>query len=212
MQKVKNVNFSSSISNAKLYLEDIEEIIDKLNQKSLEVKISDNKNIYDNINELIEQKGTNPTSLLIEGKGELFHSISVRIGKNYIDINAIGSESIYLCGMQLNDFIKNKKNWLLSLLHTQFLLASSMISAILLGLLIDRKTGLLPYDWLVWLPIVLYSLLIIGVTFKYFWTNLELVREHQYGFLKRNSDSIYLMIIGAVLGSLLTILTQYLNS
>lgn len=211
MQKIKYNNYSKSISNAKLYLDDIEDIIEKLTQKSLTVKIYDDQNIYDNITEVIELKGKNPKKLSIVGNADFLESISLKIEKNDIWIYSNGSETLYLYGIELNDFIRTKKNWLLSILNPNILFVSSIISLVFVILLIDFKTKTLPYNWLIWIPTALYSLLIFRTIIKYFWTNLELVRRHQYGFIKRNKDSILLMIIGAILGSILTIITQKLK-
>jgi hypothetical protein len=211
MEKIKNNNYSKYIINSKLYLEDIEDIIEKLTQKSLTIKLYDDDNIYDNINELIELKGKNPKKLTIEGKAELFEYISIKIDKNDIWINSNGSEILYLCGLELNEFIRTKKNWLLTFLNPNLLLALSTFSLLFLLSLFDKTTKTLPYNWLIWIPVILYSLLIFRTIFKYFWINLELVRRHQYGFIKRNKDSILLMIISAIFGSLLTIITQKLT-
>jgi hypothetical protein len=191
MQKIKNTNFSKSIYNAKLYLEDIEDIIEILNRKSLKIGIYDDNNLYENIGEVIELRGKSPKKLTINGNGEFLESISIRIEKNEIWIHSSGSERLYSCGIELNDFIRAKKNWLLSSLNPYYLFASSITTLTVLIILFDKETKTLPYQWLVWIPVTLYSLLIFRTIVKYFWRNLELVRKHEYGFFRRNKDSIY---------------------
>lgn len=212
MQKIKNESFSNTIKDAKLYLEDIEEIIEKLSSKSLNVKMYDNKNIYENINEVIEQKGKNPIKLIIEGKGTgIFQNINVHIEKNEIWVHSIGSELMYSYGIEINEFIKSKRVWYFYILNKNLLFINSFFLFALFQLLIDKSTKLLIFPWLIWVFIVLFSLLFFAIIVKYFWSSLSLVRRHEYGFFRRNKDSIILTIISAIMGSLLTILIQYLT-
>lgn len=60
MNRKKEKYFNSNIPGVKLYLDDIEHIIDILKIENTTIEISDEENIYESIDELRKIKGNNP--------------------------------------------------------------------------------------------------------------------------------------------------------
>lgn len=202
MRKKTEEQFIEIIRGVRLYRDDIEYILDRFQKKSLSAKITDSTSIYESIDEVIKYKGNNPVELFIEGtdnkKQEL---VNIKIEKAKVTIFSMGSESMFTFGFEMKDFISSK--------IILFFKIPLFIIWILAMISLTFWAGL-QKSWLIWLCISLLVIWILAHIHRITYNGLTLSRKHEYGFWKRNKDKIILGIITAILGSLVTLLIQWL--
>ena len=72
MKNKINTDYSKRIIGVKLFREDFERILSLAEKTLQQVEIHDYTNMYENIDEVITQKGQNPHEITITGKNRRF--------------------------------------------------------------------------------------------------------------------------------------------
>jgi hypothetical protein len=209
-----NTDYSKTIEGTKLYREDIENILSRLNSVLQKVEIHDSKNIYDNIDDVLSHNGQNPTEISISAQNSDYslEYFTINIKKERITIYSRGSEKMYALGIEIRELIKSNGIWYYKILNPSNLLFFTFLASISLALFYDKKTKTLNPTWLSWIVIALFLLVFFSYVYRYLWSSLTLVRKHEYGFWNRNKDKIILTSIGLILGSIITILVQLITT
>lgn len=111
MIKKKEKYFNSNIPSVKLYLDDIEHIIDILKSDTAIIEISDDENTYESIDEIRKVKGNNPKLIKIEGKlpDGLFEYISIKISEYSLTIYVHQSEQFIKTAYEIERLARTKK-------------------------------------------------------------------------------------------------------
>lgn len=215
MNRKKEKYFNSNIPGVKLYLDDIEHIIDILKIENTTIEISDEENIYESIDELRKIKGNNPKLIKIEGKlqNELFEYISVRISEYSFIVYVHHSETFLKPAYEIERFVKTKKR---AAIFSFFNSRNSKTNIILniclaLGFYLtyafiykkDYSIKILLYFILFWCIVFLLSELNPNSN-----TKIELKRRHESNFWEVNKEKILLIIITATLSALTTLLIR----
>ncbi len=199
---------------SRYYLDEIETIIEMMIESGHDVKLSDSKYEYEDLDEVVDQNPYGLYNLEIEGKySNSMRSVQVRFNRPNTSISTWNSnpETVALFH-KLSEFLV-KGNW------GYFLL---MIGIILLGLSALSITGIInsiasgrqlqtvnPNAALRLVAITLIGLMII---YRYFIVK-PIVMKHRrkaQGFLARNADDIWKYVIGAIIGIIGTIVTTYI--
>lgn len=209
-----NTDYSKRIEGVKLFREDIEVILSRIENKLPKVEIHDSNNVYVNIDEVISHKGQNPKEISITARNKdlSLEYFSLDFKKDYVTIHSRGSEKMYSFGLEIGELIKNKEDKYYRILNPNSLLFISFLVTICSTFFIDKKTKNLTQPWLLWVISVLAIITIVSYFYKYLWVGLTLVRRHEYGFWNRNKDKIILSILGLILGSIITLLFQLIIS
>jgi len=188
----------------RLYLDDLEHIVQVLTGRGFEVKLADADYEYDTLEEIKQYRGTKINVLNIQGKKDRsWHDISVGFAKNTISLFRNASdENTLLVWHELKEFLKGKVYWHQRVLDTRIwgvllLLSPSFIFyPMLFGISAASMKQLL---WVIF-PAILLPLLI-----SFLWSQLfpGLYVDRRFrvlNFWQRNSDKVLLLILGAVVG------------
>ncbi len=211
MQLLPNSTFSANISGIKLYREDIEWIISTIQACKLEVALSDNARIYDNLDELIKYEGTKPTVLYIIGRNkDGISEAKVSIEKEIASLFFIAQISEKVLGYQVRDYIKERATNRNRIFHP---LVIMLICNILAGIMFFLEI----YFKIKTVPSAIYMLLILVpfVTILLPWPlipiySIILERKHEAGYWRRNSDNLKNQFMGAIIGAIIGALLTYL--
>jgi ABC-type bacteriocin/lantibiotic exporter with double-glycine peptidase domain len=210
-QKISK-HFYETISGIRIFRDDIDELLQWFQNKSLVTKIHDSSSVYENIEEVINFKGNNPKQLALEGESESkWESVTISIEKEKVSISSTGSEAMYAFGFELKDYFLNRVPWHYKVFNPWIFFILIPVSTAILQIFIDDKTKNLRYPWLWWIFVTVTLFLIISIVNRYFGFGLTLTRKHEYGFWKRNKDKILLTILGALIGSALTLFFQWVQ-
>ena len=200
-----NTDYSKRIKGVKLFREDIENIISRVEKTLQKVEIHDSKNMYDNLEEVIAHQGQNPKEITISGSNKdlSLEYFSFDVNKDYVTIHSRGSEKLYSFGLEITELIKNNVDKYYTNLNPNNLLFITALASTSLIIFIDKKTKTLSQPWLLWMICILVTLTISSYFYKYLCVGLTLARRHEYGFWNRNKDKIILTILGEQLAEVL---------
>jgi hypothetical protein len=213
MIKKHQTSYTSIIRGAQIFREELDYIYSRCSQKGIELKLSDDDNNYESIDELIKFKGSKPSKIDLNGKlaEVLMSSISITLKPATVIISTYGSEDLYAFGCELNDyFTKRVPN------HYK-LFSPTILWVIGWSLLLvwfndaSLRFGAMERKYLLIGAFLFLSFWVASVVHRRLNFKVNLIRKHEHGFLKRNSDAILLMIIGGVIGSLITYITTVLS-
>lgn len=209
-----NTDYIKRIEGVKLFREDIEFLLSRIEKILSKVEIHDSKNVYDNIDEVILHQGQNPKEISITARNKdlSLEYFSLDFKKDYVTIYSRGSEKMYSFGLEIGELIKNKEDEYYRIINPNRLLYILLLVTMFSTLFIDQKTKTLSQPWLLWVICVLAIITIVSYFYKYLWVGLTLVRRHEYGFWNRNKDKIILSLLGLILGSIITLLFQLITS
>lgn len=211
MKPIEKNEFSSSVYGVKLYRDDIELIISKIESKS-NFNISDEDNIYQNVEELIKYKGYNPKIIKLAST-ENFNYIFIRITDNIASITCRG-EAFLRDAYEIEKlFLKRKKNPIITYFFNQrnakfnLLILTIIISIyysyqlLYLKQKFEYKNNFIGIGF--WLIVLLITLLNQNFNEK-----IELKRKHESSFWNKNKDAILVAILSAIFGGIITYIIQ----
>ena len=212
MKLKSNTHFSELIYGIRIFRDDIEEVLTLLTKKSLKIEIHDSKNIYENIDEVINLRGNKSKKIKIEGKdNSSFESVTIDIEGNRVWICSSGSENMYSFGFELKDFFKSKVPWHYKVFNPWIFGLLIIPAFYISNYYVDEKTNSILYHWVNGVCFIIDIILLLSILIRNNSYGLTLSRKHEYGFLNRNKDKIIVAVITALLGSLLTLLIQWLT-
>jgi hypothetical protein len=215
MIRNKEKYFDSNISSVKLYLDDIEKIIHILRSENAIIKITDEENTYDSIDEIKTIKGINPKLINIEGKLQdvFFEYIYIRLTKNSLIVTVYNSEKLLKAAYEIERFVKTKKR---PIIYSFFNSRNSKVNIVLniilsfgfyiTNALIYQKD----YSFKIWLYIIIFwsIILLLSELNPNSNTKIELKRRYESNFWEVNKDRILLIIITATITTIITILIK----
>ena len=208
MRKESQYSLYDRMHHGRLYREQIESILQVLLDAGLSISISSGEYVFDDLDDLKENRGCTVYDLTITGKekGELdFGSITIYFHKGIearISASSI-NDSIKSSYYEVRDVIKGSfklHQRLVSPLFSWFVFSASMfISPIISSSLGFGSLGSL-------IGVLLFLLLWF---FSLYWSTafpcLILERHHEASsFWRRNRDKIILMFIGGIVGAIIT--------
>ena len=211
MKKIKSISKGRHFPSITIYKDDLQKILEILNEVCERVKISDEEYEYESLEELEHTKGLKPKQISITG---ISPYVSLDLKQNSIWLYRSDSDqkSVYIY-KQIEEILLSKKN----LISTLFNKSGGIISCVILFILFFMPVATLK-DWF---PNLLsrLSLLIIVILIPIIsilarngnFSLITLRKSHEEkNFFYRNKDDIAKIVIGAVVGSILTwILTRF---
>lgn len=214
MKPIEVDKFGSSTFGVKLYIDDIELILSKIESIGDTYIISDDENIYENLEELKQFKGNNPKVIKIEARGENtlhFEYFFVRIAENIASVTSKGEKYNMLAYQIEKIYLKRKNNAFITYFFNQRNARNNVILLfIILGGIYFYRTyylkEIVDVKQNVWSIIVWLTVFLITLTSSNFNGKIELKRKHENNFFENNKDTILVAVITAVVTYLLTLL------
>ena len=219
IKKKEEKYFNSAIPGTKIYLDDIEDILEILKEHNLSVEISDDDNIYDSIDEIKTLRGETPAKIKIHGRPEgdaLFEWISLEMSRAGSTIYVNHSKNLLLPAHAIEKiFIQSKRKPIYSVVNAKFAKAqikTSFVVGVVLFLFSSEFEGLknasivMGCIALAWCSVYVFSELNPDTN-----TDIELKRRHNKGFYKRNKDKIIVGVLMAIVGASLALLITFLT-
>jgi hypothetical protein len=210
----KSHSLLNYLSPVKLYLDDIEEIINKIQFVCSKVKIANKDYEFDSIEEFINNSGKKIKELSIDGRSP---NISIDIKKFKINLFTTGeTEAVIGLWYNLKEFLKSKSAWYSRFLNAWVwgltLWSFLFISKIILDITISYPE--------VYKVVNVFSIVILAILLLFFllsllkhWngSTIHLERRHKASnFWERNRDNIITGLIGAIIGATITLAGQFL--
>ena len=207
-RKKKTPETYTSLRPVRLYMEDLEHIIELIKIRSLEINISDEDYKYDTLDEIQKYRGDiiHDLSIVAKKKGNW---PLIRIGFSRENIKLFlhsEDEQIILLWHELKDFLKSKLKWYQYIFHPY--LQPGILSGSI-GLVVGSILGLLIYGFspeavkitnYIYIPFALIFLFFL-IFYRQFFTILYIGRRHKVlNFWQRNRDKIILSISCVILG------------
>lgn len=217
MKQKQETYYSARLKGIVPFRNDIERVLTILNDSGLDISIEDDNNVYDSINEVIHNVGTNPRKIEIRGKNKnTYESVGLIFEKTKLLINCHGSEQMYSLGFRIKEYFSKTIPWHYRIFNPWIYYFTTITPLLALTFAFDKTTGELKRPWI----LVFFSLSLLLWFFSYILRNnaygIKLIKNHEYGFWKRNKDglkvSIISTIIGAILGVICTLLVQYIST
>lgn len=210
MKPIEKNKFSSTLYGVKLYIDDIELILLKISNINENYTISDDDNVYTDIEELKKYKGDNPKIIKIESKND-FNYLFVRIVENTASIITFGEMYNKIAYEIEKIFIKRKNNPFVTYFFNPKNAKNNIIVLfIILGGIYFYRTYYLKEAidikqniWSVIIWVLIYLVTLINPNYN---GKLELKRRHENNFFKNNKDTIMVGTIIAIVSYLLTLI------
>jgi hypothetical protein len=214
MKQKKKESFSESISGVRIFRDDIDYIISRCQNKSISIVISDENNIFENLDELVNLKGNSPSKFELQGKIESVNYSYLRIlfEPRRVYVLTSGSEQLCSFGYELKDYLIDKIPWHYKVLNPLIWFAVTWIIIQFWVAIQPKDSKIITYQWLFWFGISALIIWLISLANRYLNFRINLSRKHDHGFIKRNSDNLILAIISAIVGAVLALLVSWLTN
>lgn len=195
----------------RLHLDDLEHIIALLQRAQLNPTLSDAEYEYDSLYELLEKRGPHPRSVYISGRTDgLMPMLTLKIDGYRARLSSDRASTLGTVLRELGDLLQSRESLVLTLLHpvvwggfavfTYFLQLS--------GWQLKTRSGE-DITWVVPLANVLVAT--VSLASRKAFAGVVLKRRHEGGFLRRNADKLWLMIIGAVLAEVIRLIVRAIH-
>lgn len=183
-----------------LYLGDIERLIRVGTDRGLSVTISDSTDEYENLDDLIENRGKRVKNLSLAFAGESkYNAINLEIGESKISLRAPKDDKLLPAWHEMKSLIENRAP-----VQARYMKPTLwfFVEMGMLGVL--SQSNWPPSGSLIRIAMLLFPF-VMGFYSAYYIRisgGVYLQRQHEVeGFWDRNADKIYLLVIGAVLGA-----------
>lgn len=216
MQKMPQSQYAV-IPSVSLHLDDIQEIIGLFSKAETRVCLKDMEYSYDSLEELIGKCGNHPRVLHIESCPEDWSKphayVSLHFDRSSFPIatrlSSNANDASCLLFYKIRDLLEKRKRWFVPFFRPDIAFVAY------LGILICQigfGLGLVPVIYIASFVlaaityITLQQMVSRGVLFS-----IDLRKQHEVStFWRRNSDSIWLLAVGGVLGWVLEVLRRWL--
>lgn len=191
-----------------LYLEDIQEILDKLDICE-EIELSDDDYEYDSLDELKERKGKKLKTLNINGHRPYIHvDIRKHDVRLYLDSSSTNAIARFF---YLKDFLSHKSSWYTKIFNyfVWYIITLVYLFTAMSVLAYFKIPFTNPFFLIITGIIILSDILSAYLYFQGSSIHLE-SKNLVESFFSRNSDAIILVIIGAILGGFITMMGNLL--
>ena len=208
--KKKLHSISKHLPPVKLYLDDVNEIVSRLQSLCSKIEYSTKNYEFESLDELKQNCGSNLKELAIQGRSPY---ISVDIRKHDVHLYTSGeSETTIGLYYSLKEFLQQKSGWYSKFLNIWLWGTLLWIFLIVFSNVIKELKDL---------PDILkYFYIFLSFIFFFFllsllnrWKGSTIYLENRYkvsNFWERNKDKIITTIIGALIGTFLTILFRFI--
>jgi len=210
-------HLSIHLSRVRLYRGDVENLIDIITSAGLNLTIGDSAFTYDTLDELKAEKGSEISQLQIKGtdpEGSGVKGISLTLSNRkdaYLSLYGRRPQ-LEACWYRLRDFLAARHRWHQKLMNPWIAWCFVALAGFFGGIL-KLTTSL---------RIESAYLLSFGIAISYWictlcWARkypvILLNRQHEHeSFWKRNGDKVILLVVGAVIGTVSTLLVKALTS
>lgn len=197
-------SFSVSQSILRIHRDDVEHIEDLLRAGGLTLTYKDDTYEYDTLDELIQRRGTTPKDFEIQANsgGKFGNNLTVYFYRDRIRVYALYPENLGVIPSQITDVLRSlgsRGSWIFNpgLWSFVFLLgwAPSWLG---------YKFAVSGLDSSEQLRHLGFAGVVFGYAIQWGYCGIHLTRKHEGGFFKRNADKIWLLLIGTVIGSVVT--------
>ena len=196
-------SFSKTINGIQIYLEDLEFLISKFKAQGYIIKIQDKNAEYENLNDLLLNKGLFPKKIELTASIDNLNNIALDIESGNVTIYSWGSEINYGTGIELAAYFKNKIPWYYWITKSWVIWALGTAICIIL----TNNTFNITVKIILW---IIFSFLCIAYFFSYtnykIFNTVILKKRHEHGFWKENKDKIIIALIAAIISAILTLL------
>jgi len=198
----------------KLYLDDLEQIVSILKVESNEVKIETDEYKYESLEELVGNRKETIYELKLGSGRSVWSPVKLSLDKYFVEL-FISEDEPRLRGLfeKIKEILVKRERVYRRLVSPIFSLIFSVFSLTIIivnKFLYPLPLIILPFLYFIIIPSATTISLIIVV-----WLNMEkgkysiIVLKHrsdQVSFWKRNKDQVLLLIIGTVIGAVITVL------
>ena len=191
----------------KLYRDDIEEILDILTTHCEKVIIASYDYEYESLDELKSKRGTDLKQIELKGRSPYvyFHASRGSMGRSWVSADGEGAETPYFL---ISNLLTQHKRKLLRLIFNPILCifyAASVTTLMLVFRQHFKATASFVVVMLFYSSFLITLLLLAMGTFLGELSIITLKRKHeQSSFWSNNKEKVWLMIIGAIIGGILT--------
>lgn len=214
-KKTSPTQLGITTGSIRIYRDDLEEIITILKEVCKEVIIEDNEYRYDSLDEVLTKHGPNPKQLSINSRDPLV-IFNVRIKPRHTTLGTSGDGDNLAPYFRVKQILETKmggiKHYMLSLVPS-----FTGFGLIFLHVGLNKRFG--SSGWTYWLR--LSTFVIVGISILVLqtlynqgaFTKISLKRKHEEAtFWTRNKDTIWVAVIAALIGGLITWLITYFTA
>jgi len=175
-----------------LYVEDLEHIIDAFRVGGNKIEVRTDEYSFSSVSELSDHYGVQQPKYLIISSSNPFVELDLRKSETSYYI-AGGSKDAYEIAYKL-DKILSARQRIPSWAYSTYFVFSFFFLGVMLGYWVKGAIlpGLVWYGWAAYINLYKHSKIVLEK------------RNNKRGFFKRNSDTIILLLIGAVAGAVAT--------
>jgi hypothetical protein len=200
---------TKSFPSVSLYREDIDELVELFTSSCAHVKITDNDYEYSTLDEVKSKRGQQTGRLAIEAESPTL-SFSIGVGQTVLVHG--GSDEAILPYTKIQQLLRSRRRAVLYVFFNFYTLLIAI--AIVIGLGIKHGGG--PIPLIIALPIMAVMIVLIGGTLlnqSGVFSKIVLVNHlDRQGFWAANKDKIWLVLLAAIIGGVVTKLVPFLLS
>ena len=205
-RRIKTPESHLLLKPVRLYLDDLENIVEMFKSRGFEIELSDSDYEFDSLEEIKDYRGKKIRVLNLNSKSErVLHDIKIQFSKRHIWLSRHSDdENILLLWHELKDFLKSKLYWHQRVLDFNIwgLILLLSPSFIFYPMIFGASSSLVKEMMWFLFPCILGPLF-ISILWTWYFPGLYVDRRFRVlNFWQRNSDNIILLLIGAVLGFL----------
>ncbi len=202
MKKLSPSHLSVRLTYTKLYLDELERILDLLKEQSLVIEINDKEFEYESINEVVEKKGERLSQIEIVGKkpDNRWCDITLTIKGRRIMLRA--NSKLELLWRRVKDFVGTKTTWYARYFDPWVWgwITFGLVTQYQLFLDKEAKQLIVPV-WFKSLALFVASIFVISLFNVAINRGVVLARKHSVSsFWSRNADRILMLILGVLIG------------
>lgn len=197
------------LESVRVYLDDLEGLVAEMRNAGLRVTIRSGSIEFDSLEELRQVQGVRPSSLslIAELRDKAWDRIEIDLSGSDIAFSASDTDALGPIAFRVRDKLRGTQ------LHSTLLLPSlwwTLGFSISMGALLATHPSV--RTWGINLGLGSYTLaLATWIARRGLW-GVRLRRRHEGGFWKRNADSVLLLLLGAVLGSVITAAVDWIRA
>src|ERR1041385_295765 len=210
MKSIVSNDVIESINGVRLFRDDLDQIVNYFEKRTLHLTISDSINSYESLAEVAEHRGNRPARLSFRGTGaDSFPSIVINFERSEARLHSHFSSDLRSFAYELKDFLSRRVPWDYKVFNPWIWWAVFWCFQLSVLVLFPPSTQVITLPAWVWrLSILLLFIWLFCLAHRRLNFGLHLTRKHETGFFRRNADRVILLLIGSVLGIGLTYFVQ----
>jgi len=187
-----------------LFREDLDAAVTLLSDKGYRVTISDSDHEFENLNEATRHLGQRPRSLSVDAReiSGAYESVSINMRGDSIDITWSTADRASSVGHSLRDMCVARRSRIYRLLSPSGWGFACMVAGISAPPIAGAPLPIRAAEYIA--CAVLVALAAASFAYRLRFTSVRLIPRHNGGFWRRNSDKVWLVLLGAVLTEVIT--------